>query len=99
MTKLRLPTHRLPTHPGEMLLKEFLEPAGISRAKFARHLGISLKSLNEVIQGQRSITPDIAWLLAMALGAGPEIWTDLQSAFDLATHRPKRRIKALLKAG
>ena len=98
-SRIHLLTNRLPTHPGEMLLKEFLEPARISQARFAKHLGLPLKQLQELIRGRRGITAETAWLLGMALGTGPEIWTDLQSAFDLATHRPKRRIKALLKAG
>jgi addiction module HigA family antidote len=82
-----------------MLLKEFLEPMRISQVKFARHLGIPLQRLNELIRGRRGITPETAWLLSMALGTGPEIWIDLQSAYDLATHRPKRRVKALAMAG
>ena len=91
----RLPTHRLPTHPGEMLLKEFLEPLGITQRDFAKHLDIPLQRLNELILGKRGITPDTAWLLSMALGTGPEIWIDLQASYDLAKHKPGRKIKIL----
>ena len=89
----RLPTHRLPTHPGEMLLEEFLKPLGFSQLAFSKHLNIPLQRLNEVVLGKRSVSPETAWLLGMALGTGPEIWLDLQPAYDLATHKPERRIE------
>jgi addiction module HigA family antidote len=90
-----LPTHRLPTHPGQMLLKEFLEPLGLSQAAFARHLGIPIQRLNELIKGKRGMTPDTAWLLSMAFGTTPQIWLNLQTNYDLASHRPQRTIKLL----
>lgn len=95
VTSIRLPKNRLPTHPGEMLREEFLKPLCISQVAFARHLGIPLQRLNELIKGKRGITPDTAWLLSMALGTGPEIWLDLQVSFDLAKHRPRRTVKLL----
>ena len=91
-TAFRLPTHRLPTHPGEMLREEFLKPLGISQLAFSKHLGISLQRLNEIVLGKRAVTPDTAWLLGMALGTGPEIWIDLQAAYDLATHKPSHKV-------
>jgi addiction module HigA family antidote len=94
-TAFRLPTHRLPTHPGEMLREEFLKPLGLSQLAFAKHLGISLQRLNEIVLGKRGVTPETAWLLGMALGTGPEIWLDLQTAYDLATHKPPRKIRVL----
>ena len=51
----RLPTHRPPTHPGEMLLEEFLKPLGISQSAFAIRLGVSFPRLNEIIRGKRAI--------------------------------------------
>ena len=99
----RLPKNRLPTHPGEMLLEEFLKPMGISQLAFAKHLGIPLQRLNEVVLGKRAVSHETAWLLGMALRTGPEIWLDLQSAYDLATHKPARTVKpwprALIHAG
>lgn len=91
----RLPKYRLPTHPGEMLLEEFLKPLGISQLAFAKHLGIPLQRLNEVVLGKRAVTPETAWLFGMALGTGPEIWLDLQSAYDLAKSRPSRKVRPL----
>ncbi len=89
----RLPTHRLPTHPGEMLREEFLRPMGIPQQVFAKYLGIPLQRLNEVVLGKRALSPETAWLLGMALETGPEIWMDMQAAYDLATHKPKRKVK------
>ncbi|MGD0094827.1 MAG: HigA family addiction module antitoxin [Planctomycetota bacterium] len=89
----RLPKNRVPTHPGEILLEEFLKPLGISQLAFAKHLGIPLQRLNEVILGKRAVSPETAWLLGMALGTGPEIWLNLQNAYDLATHKPARTVK------
>ena len=54
------PTHRLPTHPGQMLLKEFLEPLGITQVELAKHLDCSVQRINELINGKRGITPDTA---------------------------------------
>ena len=53
-----LPKHRRPTHPGEILLEEFLRPFGVSQAQFARHVGWTYAKLNEIIHEKRGITPD-----------------------------------------
>ena len=90
-----IPTHRMPTHPGMMLLKEFLEPLHVTQVRFARHLGIPLQRLNELIKGKRGVTPETAWLLAQALGTTPQVWLNLQANYDLARHRPAQRIKPL----
>ena len=84
---------RLPTHPGEILREDFLKPLGISQLAFSKHLGIPLQRLNEVVLCKRAVSPETAWLLGMALGTGPEIWWDLQCAYDLATHKPTRNVK------
>lgn len=57
LVQRRLPTHRPPTHPGEMLLEEFLKPLGLSQSAFAIQLGASFPRLNEVINAKRSVTP------------------------------------------
>src|SRR5581483_9632398 len=72
-----------PTHPGEMLLEEFLKPQGITQVDAARHLGISTTRLNEIIRSKRGVTADTAWRLGDWLGTGPEVWMDLQSKWDL----------------
>ena len=93
-----LPRHRIPTHPGEVLLEEFLLPLGISQVALAEHLEISLQRINEIIRGKRGVTPETAWLLSQAFGTTPEFWLNLQANHDLATSRPKRVVRKLRKA-
>jgi addiction module HigA family antidote len=57
-----------PTHPGEMLLEEFLKPLAISQSAFAIRLGVSFPHLNEIVRGKRSVTPDTALRLARVTG-------------------------------
>jgi addiction module HigA family antidote len=94
-----IPEHRIPTHPGEILLEEFLKPLGVTQVEFARHLSVSVHRINEVIRGRRGITPESAWLFAQALGTSPEFWLALQSAHDLARSRPARQVRRLKKVG
>jgi len=79
----RLPTHRPPTHPGEMLLEEFLKPLGITQSAFAVRLGVSFPRLNEVIHAKRSVTPDTALRLARVTGMSADFWLGLQQDWDL----------------
>ncbi len=87
-----------PTHPGEMLLEEFLKPMGLTQSAFADHIGVSFKRINEIVNGRRAITPETAWLLSQALGTTPQFWMNLQTTYDLVHRRTKRgvaRIKSL----
>ncbi len=93
-----IPKHRKATHPGEVLAEEFLLPLDVSQVRLAAHLGISVQRINEIVKGKRGVSADTAWLLAGAFGTSPELWTNLQSAYDLSTSRPERRI-ARLAAG
>ena len=79
----RLPTHRSPTHPGEIFLEEFLKPLGISQSAFAIRLGVSFPRLNEIIRGKRAVTPDTALRLARVLGMSADFWLGLQLNWDL----------------
>jgi len=81
--KTRLPRNRAPTHPGEMLLEEFLKPMGITQSDFAVRLGVSFPRLNEIIRGRRGVTPDTALRLAKVLGMSAEFWLGLQLDWDL----------------
>ena len=83
LVQRRLPTHRAPTHPGEMLLEEFLRPLGISQSAFAVQLGVSFPRLNEVINAKRAVTPDTALRLAQVTGMGADFWLGLQQDWDL----------------
>ncbi|MBU1495132.1 MAG: HigA family addiction module antidote protein [Actinobacteria bacterium] len=90
-----LPKNRIPTHPGEILQDQFLEPLGLTQVALARHLGISVQRVNELIRGKRGITPETAWLLSQALGTTPEFWINLQTSHDLALRRPRRSIRRI----
>ena len=79
----KLPTHQPPTHPGEMLLEEFLKPLGISQSAFAVRLGVSFPRLNEIIRGKRAVTPDSALRLARVTGMSADFWLGLQQDWDL----------------
>ncbi len=93
-----LPKNRPPTHPGEMLLKEFLEPSGTTQLELARHLGWTYARLNEIINGRRGITADSALALGDALGTGPEFWLNLQRDWNLwHSMRIHKRIPKLKK--
>jgi antitoxin HigA-1 len=83
LVERRLPTHRPPTHPGEMLLEEFLKPLGITESAFAVRLGISFPRLNEVINARRAVTPDAALRLARVTGMSADFWLGLQQDWDL----------------
>lgn len=79
----KLPTHQPPTHPGEMLLEEFLKPLRISQSAFAIRLGVSFPRLNEIIRGKRVVTSDTALRLARVTGMSADFWLGLQQDWDL----------------
>lgn len=85
-----LPTHRPPTHPGEMLLREFIEPMGLTRGEVARGLGITLPRLAELLEGRRSVTAEAALRLECLLGQGVDFWLTLQSQWNLWHARARR---------
>ena len=94
----RLPKMRPPTHPGEMLLEEFVKPLELTQTELARRLGVSYPRLNEVIKGRRSVTPDTALRLSHVLGMSADFWLGLQQDWDLwhAMNSPKsKEIKRL----
>ena len=93
-----LPENRVSTHPGEILKEEFLEPLRVTQVAFAKHLGIPVQRVNEVVRGKRGVTPETAWLFAQALGTTPQFWMNLQNAYDLTSNRPRREIEPLVKA-
>ena len=92
------PKNRPPTHPGEILLKEFLEPLGLSQKQLAEHLGWTYPRLNEIVNMRRGVTADSALAFSEAFGMEPEFWLNLQCNWDLwqarQTHTP---IKLLSK--
>jgi len=78
-----LPKNRPPTHPGEMLLEEFLEPLGMSQTELAERIRVSYPRVNEIINGKRGVTPDTALRLAKLFGTTPEFWLNGQRNWDL----------------
>ena len=74
-----LPQNRVPTHPGKVLLEEFLKPLKVSQPDFAARLGIPLQHLSEIVQGRRDVTPEIVLGLSRALGTTPDFWMNLQN--------------------
>lgn len=87
---LRIPTHGPPTHPGEMLLEEFLKPLGMTQVELAQRIGVSYPRINELVKGRRGMTPDTALRLQRLFGMEAQVWLNLQLAWDLyaASHSP-----------
>jgi addiction module HigA family antidote len=81
-----------------ILSQEFLIPLGISQVAFAAHLGVPVQRVNELVRGKRGVTPETAWLLSQALNTTPELWINLQAAYDLARSRPLRSVERLTAA-
>jgi antitoxin HigA-1 len=88
-----IPKNRPPSHPGEILALEFLEPLGISQVEFARDIGVPIQRVNTIVNGKRGITAETALLFAKRLNTTPEFWMLLQNAWDLfeAAHHMKKR--------
>jgi addiction module HigA family antidote len=93
------PKHRIPSHPGEILLEEFLKPLGVTQVDFAAHIGVPIQRVNEIVRGKRGVSPETAWLFAGALGTTPEFWINLQAQHDLAASRPARPVRRLRRTG
>lgn len=80
---VRIPTHRPPVHPGEMLLEEFLLPMGISQRELADAIEAPYQRVNEIVNGKRGITPSTALRLAKFFEMTPDFWMNLQLRWDL----------------
>jgi addiction module HigA family antidote len=72
-----------PTHPGEILMEEFLEPMGISQYRLAKDISVPPRRINEIVHGKRSITADTALRLGRFFGMSPQFWLNLQTRYDL----------------
>ena len=100
---IRVPTHREPTHPGEMLLEEFLKPMELSQRDLAAGIQVPYQRVNELINGRRGVTPATALRLAKFFGNTPGFWMNLQLRWELF-HAQKseagvlRKIKRIRKA-
>ena len=82
-----LPKERIATHPGEVLLEDYIKPLGLTQATLAKELGISTNRLNELVRGKRGVTADTALRLARRFATSPEFWMNLQTAHELTEAR------------
>lgn len=80
---VRIPTDREPTHPGEMLLREFLMPLGMTQQDLASGIRVPYQRVNEIVRGRRGVTPSTALRLSRFFGVSPGFWMNLQIRWDL----------------
>jgi addiction module HigA family antidote len=80
---VRIPTHRTPTHPGEMLIEEFLKPMGLTQRELADAIHVPYQRINEIINGRRGMTPSTALRLSKFFRMTPDFWMNLQLRWDL----------------
>lgn len=91
---VRIPTHRPPTHPGEMLLEEFLTPMHLTQRELAEAIHVPYQRVNEIINGKRGVTPATALRLARFFGMSAGFWMNLQLRWDLY-HAQQEEAEAL----
>ena len=84
-----IPKYRLPVHPGEVLLEEFIIPKKISQVELARKIKVPVQRINTLINGKRDMTPETAILLSRFLKTSAEFWMNLQTQRDLAIAQHK----------
>ena len=84
---MAIPKERIATHPGEVLLEEYIKPLGLTQASLAKELDISTNRLIELVRGKRGITANTALRLARRFDTSPEFWMNLQSAYELTEAR------------
>jgi addiction module HigA family antidote len=94
---------RRPTHPGEILREDVIPALNITQGEFARTIGVSRRTVNEILQEKRPVTIDTAHRLARALNTSPDVWLGLQQDVDLwdalqANKSEYERIKPLKAA-
>ncbi len=80
---VRIPTHRAPTHPGEMLLEEFLKPLGLTQRELASAIDVPFQRVNEIVNTRRGMSPSTAVRLAQFFGTSSGFWLNLQMRWDL----------------
>ncbi len=90
-----------PVLPGEILSEEFLKPLEMTQKSFADHIGVDTKTVNRLIKGHTSITPELAVKFAAAFSMSAEFWLNLQHSVDIwkIHQRTKTLPKPLIKAG
>ncbi|MBC8244549.1 MAG: HigA family addiction module antidote protein [Verrucomicrobia bacterium] len=84
MNKLKL------SHPGRLLLREFIKPFGLTQYRVAKDAGIAHSSMTALVKGQRAITVETAMRLGLYFGTTPEFWLNLQARYDLRRAQKER---------
>ena len=94
---IRIPTDRAPTHPGEMLLEEFLKPMALTQRQLADAIHVPYQRINEIVRGRRGMTPSTALRLEKLLGMSSSFWMDLQLRWDLyrAHEQDQRELESI----
>ena len=87
-----LPTHRVSTHPGEILSEDILVPLGKSAGDLAAHIQEPVGRVEAILRCEEPVDAELAWKLAMAFGTTPQFWLNLRSAHDLTRNRPERTL-------
>ena len=82
-------TNLAPSHPGEILLEEFLEPPEISQDRLAKDISVPPRRINEIVHGIRAITADTALRLARYFGTSERFWLDLQIRYDVEVEKDR----------
>lgn len=93
---IRIPTNREPTHPGEMLVEEFLNPMNITQRDLANAIHVPYQRVNELANKKRGVTPSTALRLAKFFNVSPDFWLNLQVRWDL--YRVRENEKSELAA-
>lgn len=91
---VRVPTHREPSHAGEMLLEEFLKPMRLSQRDLAEAIHVPYQRVNELVNRRRGITPSTALRLGKYFGMTPAFWMNIQARWDLY-HAQRSEAQAL----
>jgi addiction module HigA family antidote len=88
---MRIPIHRKPTHPGNMLREEFLVPMNLTQKELADSIQVPYRLINEIVSGKRGVTPSTALRLAKYFGMSADFWLNLQIKFDLNLAKKKEK--------
>jgi addiction module HigA family antidote len=90
-----IPTDRSPTHPGEMLLEEFLNPMSLTQRELADAIHVPYQRINDIVHGRRSVTPSTALRLAKFFNMSADFWMNLQLRWDM--YHAQQEDAAILK--
>jgi addiction module HigA family antidote len=95
---IRIPSHRAPSHPGTVLLNDFIEPMGITQRELADGIHVSYQRINELINGKRGVTPGTALRLSQFFGTSAGFWMNLQLRWDLCfAHKAEADLLSSIK--